>query len=81
MPSKSKTRRAKVAQVMREYQRGTLHSGSGDGPAVRSVRQAKAIALSEAGLSGPPRRRISRKRRAAATKRFADQVGAPGEAR
>lgn len=40
---------AKVGVVMREFARGTLHSGSG--AIVRNPKQAKAIALSEAGLS------------------------------
>lgn len=39
----------KVAAVMSEYKRGTLHSGSGD--IVKDRAQAQAIALSEAGLS------------------------------
>ena len=41
----------KVARVMREYKKGTLHSGSKKGPKVKSRRQAVAIALSEAGMS------------------------------
>jgi hypothetical protein len=41
----------KVARVMREYKRGTLKSGSKQGPKVKSRRQAVAIALSEAGMS------------------------------
>ena len=39
----------KVETVMKEFKRGTLHSGSG--PKVTNRRQAVAIALSEAGLS------------------------------
>lgn len=39
----------KVSVVMKEYKRGTLHSGSGK--IVRSKDQAIAIGLSEAGLS------------------------------
>jgi hypothetical protein len=38
----------KVKKVMREYKGGTLHSGKG-GPAVKSEKQAMAIAMSEAG--------------------------------
>lgn len=38
----------KVAKVMGEYKRGTLHSGK-KGPVVKSREQAVAIALSEAG--------------------------------
>jgi len=39
----------KVHVVMKEFKRGTLHSGSGD--VVKNKKQAVAIALSEAGLS------------------------------
>lgn len=35
---------------MKEYKEGTLHSGKG-GPAVKSKKQAIAIAMSEAGMS------------------------------
>jgi hypothetical protein len=41
----------KIAKVMGEYKAGTLHSGSKKGPAVKSKKQAVAIALSEAGKS------------------------------
>lgn len=41
----------KVAKVMGEYKRGTLHSGSKQGPKVKSRKQAVAIAMSEAGKS------------------------------
>lgn len=47
MPQRPK----KVARVMREYKKGTLHSGSKRGPKVRSRKQAVAIAMSEAGMS------------------------------
>ena len=40
----------KIGKVMSEYKEGTLHSGKG-GPVVKSAAQAKAIALSEAGIS------------------------------
>lgn len=40
----------KVGTVMKEYKEGTLHSGKG-GPAVKSKKQAIAIAMSEAGMS------------------------------
>ena len=46
----------KVAKVMREYKKGTSHSGSKKGPKVKSRKQAVAIALSEAGMS---RKRLS----------------------
>ena len=39
----------KVGVVMKEFKRGTLHSGSGD--MVTNRKQAIAIALSEAGKS------------------------------
>lgn len=42
---------AKVGKVMHEYKMGELHSGSKSGPAVKSRKQAIAIALSEAGMS------------------------------
>ena len=41
----------KVARVMREYKKGTLHSGSKRGPKVKSRKQAVAIAMSEARMS------------------------------
>ena len=40
---------AKVAVVMKEFKRGTLHSGSGE--IVKNPKQGIAIALSEAKLS------------------------------
>ena len=40
-------RKSKVEKVMREFKRGSLHSGSKKGPRVTSRRQAVAIALSE----------------------------------
>lgn len=51
----------KVAKVMREFHRGTLHSGGPGGPLVRRQAQAAAIAYSEArqhcggGGGGPPK--------------------------
>ena len=42
----------KVAKVMREYKEGKLHSGSKQGPKVKSRGQAIAIALSEARKAG-----------------------------
>jgi hypothetical protein len=44
----TKKAQRKVATVMGEYKRGTLHSGQG-GPVVKNRQQAVAIALSEAG--------------------------------
>ena len=41
-------RAAKRAKVMREFQKGKLHSGSKNGPVVSSKKQALAIAYAEA---------------------------------
>ncbi len=41
----------KVKKVMKEFSKGELHSGSKKGPVVSSPAQAKAIAMSEAGVS------------------------------
>ena len=46
----SKKQANKVAKVMREHKKGTLHSGKG-GPVVKSKKQAVAIAMSQAGMS------------------------------
>lgn len=56
------SRKGKIAKVLREYQKGDLHSGSKKGPKVKSLKQAKAIALSEARKEGEdvPPRRVSR---------------------
>ncbi len=48
----------KVAKVMGEFKAGTLHTGKpgpGKGPAVKSRKQAIAIALSEAGKARKPK--------------------------
>lgn len=39
----------KVSAVMKEFKKGTLHSS--DGKIVKNIKQAQAIALSEAGLT------------------------------
>jgi hypothetical protein len=44
---------AKVGKVMGEFKRGELHSGSKDGLKVTKPAQAKAIAMSEAGMKAP----------------------------
>ncbi len=54
MPTKAQ--KDKVAKVMGEYKRGTLHGGVDPkgpkkAPGVKSRKQAIAIALSEAGMS------------------------------
>jgi hypothetical protein len=54
MPTKAQ--KDKVAKVMGEYKRGTLHGGIDPkgpkkAPGVKSRKQAIAIALSEAGMS------------------------------
>ena len=59
---KRKAGQAKVGKVMREYSQGMLHSGSKTGPIVKDAAQAKAIAMSEAGLSRPMVRRVKRGR-------------------
>lgn len=43
--------KAKIGKVMREFKKGALHSGSKSGPVVKNPAQAKAIAMSEAGMS------------------------------
>lgn len=50
----------RIAEELHKFKHGTLHSGSKKGPIVTSPAQAKAIALSEAGLS-----RKSKSRKAA----------------
>lgn len=47
----AKKKPAKIAKVMHEYKTGTLHSGSKKGPKVTNVKQAIAIAMSEAGMA------------------------------
>lgn len=47
----------KVRTVLKEAAAGKLHSGSKQGPVVTDPAQAKAIAMSEAGLSRKKRGR------------------------
>jgi len=49
----TKKKKTKEEKVMHEYKMGELHSGSKEGPVVKSRKQAIAIALSEAGKSKP----------------------------
>jgi hypothetical protein len=49
-PKKPSKAQKKVTKVMREYSKGELHSGSKEGPVVKSRKQAIAIAMSEAGM-------------------------------
>ena len=53
---KKTAKQRKIASTMREFKRGTLHSGKDPkgpkkAPVVKSRRQAVAIALSQAGMA------------------------------
>lgn len=54
-PRTKVAKNAKMAQVMREFQAGDLHSGSG--ATVTNPQQAVAIGLKESGQAKPKRRR------------------------
>jgi len=49
-----------VEEVMGEYKRGTLKSGSKHGPRVKSRKQAIAIAMKQSGMSRRSKRRSKR---------------------
>lgn len=58
MPPRTKAaKQRKVRKVMKEAAAGELHSGSKHGPVVTDPAQAKAIAMSEAGLAKKKRGR------------------------
>ena len=56
-PKSQKAKQVKIAKVMREFKAGTLKSSGGE--AVKSPKQALAIALSEAGMSRKPKADMS----------------------
>jgi hypothetical protein len=62
MAKKPTKAQKKTAKVMREYGKGELHSGSKEGPVVKSRKQAIAIALSEAGMSMPKKKPAAKKK-------------------
>jgi hypothetical protein len=59
----SGAKKEKVRQVMGEFKRGTLHSGSKRGPKVKSRAQAIAIAMKQSGQSRGGTRRALRSKR------------------
>ena len=50
-PATKAAKKNKVEKVMKEYKEGSLKSGKGAHPKVKSRKQAIAIALSESGQS------------------------------
>jgi hypothetical protein len=52
MKKKKPILKKKMKKVMEEYQAGSLHSGSKEGPVVKSRKQAVAIGLDEARRAG-----------------------------
>jgi len=62
-PKTKAAKRAAVKEVMGEFKRGTLRSGSRKGPKVKNPKQAVAIAMNESGQS--KRQRMARNKRLA----------------
>jgi hypothetical protein len=60
MTTAKKAKNAKVKKVMEEWETGKLHSGSKEGPLVKSQKQALAIALRQ---SGQARKRAPKSKR------------------
>jgi uncharacterized protein DUF6496 len=52
MKKKKTAVQKKMKKVMHEFKEGSLHSGSKEGPVVKSRAQAEAIGLSEARKAG-----------------------------
>lgn len=50
-PKTKAAKKAAVHQTMSEFSKGKLHSGSKDGPKVKSRKQAVAIAMNQSGQS------------------------------
>lgn len=50
-PKTKKGKQAKMEKVMHEFKHGSLHSGSKEGPKVKSRAQAIAIGMKQSGQS------------------------------
>ena len=57
MVKETSKQKKKIEKVMREGKEGKLHSGSKKGPLVKNKKQMLAIALSEAGISKPKKKK------------------------